>query len=61
MGPLLFIIFIDDLPDVCNSLSIMFLFADDAKLCISVFVIFLIVKNKIVVARRFFTGQRTGV
>ena len=37
LGPLLFIIFINDLPDVCNALSKIFLFADDAKLykCIS--------------------------
>jgi len=30
LGPLLFIIFINDLPDVCSSLSHIFLFADDA-------------------------------
>ena len=37
LGPLLFIIFINDLPEVCNNLSKIFLFADDAKLykCIS--------------------------
>ena len=30
LGPILFVIFIDDLPDVVN--SIMYLFADDTKL-----------------------------
>ena len=37
LGPLLFIIFINDLPDACTNLSKIFLFADDAKLykCIS--------------------------
>src|SRR4051812_6631728 len=37
LGPLLFIIFINDLPDVCSSLSHIFLFSDDAKVynCIS--------------------------
>ena len=32
LGPLLFIIFINDLPDMCNQLSSMYLFADDAKM-----------------------------
>ena len=32
LGPLLFIIYINDLPDVCNNLCSCFLFADDAKL-----------------------------
>ena len=37
LGPLLFISFINDIPSVCDKLSEMFLFADDAKLykCIS--------------------------
>jgi hypothetical protein len=37
LGPLLFVIFINDLPDVCAGLCDIFLFADDAKLykCIS--------------------------
>ena len=30
--PLLFIIFINDLPQICNLLSLIFLYADDAKL-----------------------------
>ena len=32
LGPLLFIIFINDLPEVCSILSNIFLFADDAKI-----------------------------
>jgi hypothetical protein len=32
LGPLLFIIFVNDLPEVCYCLSRIFLFADDAKL-----------------------------
>ena len=32
LGPLLFIIFINDLPEVCTNLSKIFLFADGAKL-----------------------------
>jgi len=32
LGPLLFVIFINDLPDICNNLSDLFIFADDAKL-----------------------------
>ena len=32
LGPLLFVIFINDLPEVCEELSRVFLFADDAKL-----------------------------
>ena len=32
LGPLLFIIFINDLPDVCIDLAKLFMFADDAKL-----------------------------
>jgi len=32
LGPLLFVIFINDLPNCCNVLSDLFLFADDAKL-----------------------------
>jgi hypothetical protein len=32
LGPVLFVIFINDLPDVCRSLCELFLFADDAKL-----------------------------
>ncbi|MDW0208719.1 MAG: reverse transcriptase family protein, partial [Nitrososphaeraceae archaeon] len=32
LGPLLFVIFINDLPDVCTNLSKLFMFADDAKL-----------------------------
>ena len=37
LGPLLFIIFINDMPEVCVNLSNIFLFADDAKIykCIS--------------------------
>ena len=37
LGPLLFIIFINDLPEVCSNLSKIFLFPDDAKVyeCIS--------------------------
>ena len=36
LGPLLFIIFINDLPEACQSLAKLFLFADDAKLYKSV-------------------------
>ena len=32
LGPLLFVIYINDLPDVCHDLCSLFLFADDAKL-----------------------------
>ena len=32
LGPVLFIIYINDLPDVCKQFSSIFLFADDAKL-----------------------------
>jgi len=32
LGPLLFIIFINDLPDVCGEVSNIFLYASDAKL-----------------------------
>ena len=32
LGPLLFVVFINDLPDVCSDFSSLFLFADDAKL-----------------------------
>ena len=32
LGPLLFLIYINDLPEVCEELSRVFLFADDAKL-----------------------------
>jgi len=32
LGPLLFVIFINDLPEVCSNLSHLFLFADDAKI-----------------------------
>ena len=37
LGPLLFIIYINDLPEVCSNLSEIFLFVDDAKIykCIS--------------------------
>ena len=37
LGPLLFIIYINDLPEVCSNLSNIFLFADDAKIykCVS--------------------------
>jgi len=31
-GPLLFVIFINDLPDMCSDFAEIFLFADDAKL-----------------------------
>ena len=32
LGPLLFAIFINDLPDTCNEINNIFLYADDAKL-----------------------------
>jgi len=32
LGPLLFIIFINDLPEVCGEVSNIFLYADDAKI-----------------------------
>jgi len=32
LGPLLFLIYINDLPDVCDNYSKLFLFADDAKI-----------------------------
>jgi hypothetical protein len=32
LGPVLFVIFINDLPNVCNNLCNLFMFADDAKL-----------------------------
>ena len=32
LGPLLFVIYINDLPDVCHNLCSLFLFADDAKM-----------------------------
>jgi len=32
LGPLLFVIFINDLPDTCSDFAEIFLFADDAKL-----------------------------
>ena len=32
LGPLLFVIYINDLPDVCDHLAKIYLFADDAKL-----------------------------
>lgn len=32
LGPILFVIYINDLPDVCHDLCSLFLFADDAKL-----------------------------
>jgi len=32
LGPLLFIIYINDLPEVCKNLCSIFLYADDAKL-----------------------------
>lgn len=32
LGPLLFIIYINDLPEVCNQMAEMYLFADDAKM-----------------------------
>jgi len=32
LGPLLFVIFINDLPDTCSDFAEIFLFADDAKI-----------------------------
>ena len=32
LGPILFVMFINDLPEVCCDLGRVFLFADDAKL-----------------------------
>jgi len=32
LGPLLFLIYINDLPDVCDNFSKLFLFADDGKI-----------------------------
>jgi len=32
LGPLLFLIHVNDLPDVCDNFSKLFLFADDAKI-----------------------------
>ena len=32
LGPILFIIFINDLPDICKYMCQMYLFADDAKI-----------------------------
>jgi len=32
LGPLLFIIFINDLPDIFNKINYIFVYADDAKL-----------------------------
>lgn len=37
LGPLLFVIFVNDLPEVCENLSQIFLFADDAKICIGIY------------------------
>jgi len=33
LGPLLFIIFINDLPDFCEQSTDIYLFADDTKIC----------------------------
>ena len=35
LGPLLFIIFINDLVDICEDNIKLYLFADDAKICVS--------------------------
>ena len=35
LGPVLFIIYINDLPEICEEFARIYLFADDAKLSIS--------------------------